>query len=142
MSKGTVVVILLIAILSIGAWFYFGKIDTEIVDEELIIKDAVIDKIDILILESFPLQVHVVASGNFSDGCTSLHKVIQRREANTFFADVSTKREKGLVCTQALVPFEEKIILDVFGLTKGTYVVDVNGVTEIFTFDSDNFLFE
>jgi inhibitor of cysteine peptidase len=42
------------------------------------------------------------------------------------------------MCTQALVPFEERVDLDVQGLPAGTYTVDVNGISDTFTFDADN----
>jgi inhibitor of cysteine peptidase len=42
------------------------------------------------------------------------------------------------VCTQALVPFEETIPLDVEGLLAGEYTVNVNGVMATFTLDVDN----
>jgi inhibitor of cysteine peptidase len=46
------------------------------------------------------------------------------------------------MCTQALVPFEESIDLDVRGLPAGTYTVDVHGETATFTLDVDNVLEE
>jgi hypothetical protein len=38
----------------------------------------------------------------------------------------------------ALVPFEETIILDVKGLSAGTYIVKGFGLENSFTFDVDN----
>ena len=43
-------------------------------------------------------------------------------------------------CTTEVVPFEEIIPLDVYGLSAGDYTVDVNSVTDTFTLDMDNVL--
>jgi hypothetical protein len=101
---------------------------------------ARVEEIDILIMESFPVQVAVVARGNLPDGCTEIDGVEVRfePERNRFLAQITTVREADAVCTEALVPFEERIPLDVYGLPAGTYTVDVNGVTGTFTLDVDN----
>jgi hypothetical protein len=101
---------------------------------------AKVDSIDMLMLESFPVQINVVAKGNLPDGCTTVDQVTQVRQDHTFKVTITTARPAGLMCTQALVPFEETIGLDVYGLKAGTYTVDVNGVTGTFTLDVDNAL--
>jgi len=98
---------------------------------------ALVDEIDILILESFPVQVQVIASGNLPDPCTEISEVLQEREENTFFITIKTYRPPGL-CIQVLAPFEEIISLEVYGLPAGTYTVDVNGVQGTFDLEVDN----
>ena len=39
----------------------------------------------LVILESFPVQVQVIARGNLPDPCTEVSEVLQEREGNTFF---------------------------------------------------------
>ena len=46
---------------------------------------APVEEIEIVILESFPVQVHVIARGNLPDPCTEVSEVLQEREGNTFF---------------------------------------------------------
>jgi inhibitor of cysteine peptidase len=99
---------------------------------------ALVEDIDILILESFPVQVNVVARGNLPDGCTTINEVIQERDGNTFRVTITTVRPVGMVCTEALVPFEKVIALDVYGLPAGVYTVDVNGVGDTFELTVDN----
>jgi inhibitor of cysteine peptidase len=53
---------------------------------------------------------------------------------------ITTKRPADKMCTEALVPFEESVALEVVGLPAGTYTVEVNGVTASFTLDGDNAL--
>jgi len=100
--------------------------------------EATVESIEILILESFPVQVHVVARGYFPDGCTSVDQIIHRREGNTFVVTITTARPAGVACTDAIVPFEEIISLDVYGLAAGAYTVTVNGVSGTFDLAVDN----
>ena len=100
---------------------------------------APVDEIDILILEIFPVQINVIASGNLPDPCTEISEVIKEREGDTFFITIKTYRSPGF-CIQVLAPFEEIIPLDVYGLTAGTYTVDVNGVQAAFDLEVDNIL--
>lgn len=98
---------------------------------------AEVTEIDILISESFPVQVHVVASGYLPNPCTKIEEIIQSREGNNFFVTIKTKSSL-LPCIQVLTPFEETIALDVYGLPAGTYNVNVNGIEDTFTLEIDN----
>lgn len=101
---------------------------------------AQIDSIDLLILESFPVQIQAHVIGWLGDGCTTMGTITQVRDGNTFTVTIPTERPADAICTQQLVGFEETIPLDVHGLPAGTYTVDINGVTETFTLDVDNVL--
>ncbi|MBA7498083.1 hypothetical protein ES704_00817 [subsurface metagenome] len=100
---------------------------------------ASVDEIDIFILESFPVQVQVIASGNLPDPCTEISEVLQEREGDTFFITIKTYRPPGF-CIQVLAPFEEIIPLEVYELPAGTYTVDVNGIQATFDLEIDNIL--
>jgi len=100
---------------------------------------ALVDEIDILILESFPVQINVIARGNLPDPCTEISEVLQEREGDTFFITIKTYRPPG-PCIQIITPFEVKIPLNVYGLPAGTYTVDVNGVQATFDLEVDNIL--
>ena len=102
--------------------------------------EAAVETVEILLLESFPVQVNVVVTGYLADGCTEIDEVITERQDNTFNVTITTVRDADAVCTLATVPFEQTIALDVLGLEAGTYTVDVNGVSETFTLDVDNAL--
>jgi inhibitor of cysteine peptidase len=101
---------------------------------------ALIESIEILILESFPVQVHVRIKGILGDSCTSLHQITQTRVENTFTITVTTTRPTDAVCADIITQFEETVALDVYGLPAGTYTVDVNGVRDTFTLSVDNVL--
>jgi len=101
---------------------------------------AQIDEVSIQILESFPVQVEILIRGNLPDSCTEIDQVSQRFDAedNTFWIELTTVRTQEDACAQALVPFEENVSLDVYGLAAGSYRVDVNGTSNTFALDVDN----
>ena len=107
-------------------------------DGNTIAGKASIEGTDILLLESFPIQVRVVVWGNLPDSCTSIDGIATERDGNTFLITITTSRPADKVCAQALVPFEENIALDVLGLPAGVYIFDVNGVRDTFEFTVDN----
>jgi inhibitor of cysteine peptidase len=113
-------------------------------DEGYLYGTAAVEEIDIRILESFPVQVHVGARGNLPDGCTQINEnaTTVQRQGNTFNVYLETIRPRDAMCTEALVPFEHTIPLEVYGLERGTYTVNVNGVEETFELTTDNILAE
>jgi inhibitor of cysteine peptidase len=100
--------------------------------------EAVVEAIDILILESFPVQINVVAQGYLPDGCTEIDEIRRERMDQTFEVIITTVRPADAMCTEALVPFEETFSLDVYGLPAGSYTVDVNGISGTFELAVDN----
>ena len=104
---------------------------------------AVVKSVDVLLLESFPLQVNVVIRGDLPDaGCTTIASVEQVREGNTFTLTLIITTDPLALCAQVLTPFEEVVSLDVLGLPAGIYTVDVHGVQQTFEFTVDNSLEE
>ena len=105
---------------------------------EFIQGEAYVEEIEIVLLESFPLQVHVIASGYLSDPCTEIDVISVEREGNHFEILITTLREADIMCIQLEETFERNIPLDVYGLPAGKYTVSVNGVEAGFTFLQDN----
>lgn len=99
---------------------------------------ANVEELDLLILESFPVQVHAVISGILPDGCTTLDEISASRDGNRFSILLVTAHDASAPCTEAEVPFEETVVLDVLDLAAGTYQVDANGVTDSFELQIDN----
>ena len=100
---------------------------------------ATVEEIDILTLESFPVQIFLIASGYLPNPCTEIYQISQQREGNTFFITIETYCSQE-VCIQVIAPFEETIPLGVYGLPAGTYTVEVNGVQGTFNLEIDNIL--
>jgi len=102
-------------------------------------QQAIVDQIQINVMESFPLQVSVTVTGNLPDGCTTLEEIQALQvDEHTFEIRVFTNRMIDALCTQALVPFEENVQLDVYKLPAGTYTVKAYDLIETFKFDIDN----
>ncbi len=101
---------------------------------------AIVNSIDILVQESFPVQISVLATGDLPDTCTDIDEVISQRTDDQFRVAITTLRQPDAACAQTLVPFEQTIALDVVDLPAGTYTVTVNGVSDTFTLDVDNTL--
>ena len=103
-----------------------------------------IDSLELLIMESWPVQVRAVLSGNLADGCTEIEDVQVMRDeaANRFEIKVVTSRDSEAMCTMALVPFEETVDLNVEGLPAGMYTVEAQDVTATFKLDADNVMGE
>lgn len=90
---------------------------------------AVVENIDIQILESFPVQVRAVISGYLPDGCTTITGIEAVNEGNTFHIYITTERPPDAMCTMALVPFEETVPLQTAELPGGTYTVVANDLS-------------
>ena len=100
--------------------------------------EAVVENVDVLILELFPVQINVVVTGYLPDGCTTLDQVTSQQNGNDFVVTITTQRPADAMCTDAIVPYEEVVPLDVVGLPAGQYIVVVNGVSATFELAVDN----
>ena len=82
-------------------------------------------------------SVNVIAKGYFSNGCGRIDD-IHSEKLNDIFTIIITTKSEGETCTQALVPFEQVIPLDVVGLKAGLYGVIVNNIKTTFELAIDN----
>ena len=105
---------------------------------EAIIKEAPVDSVELLLMESFPPQLRALVRGDLPDGCTEISHSEQTREGNVIRVDLFTRRPADAICTQALVRYEESIPVEILGLPAGDYGVSVNGVEASFSLDVDN----
>lgn len=71
----------------------------------------------------------VSVSGFLPDGCTEVSAVSQSVTGSAIEIAVETERPADLMCTEAIVPFTEKVSLDTSGLAPGSYTVMANGVS-------------
>src|SRR5690349_23474620 len=78
------------------------------------VRAATVNSLDILLLESFPVQVNAVIRGDLPDAaCTKIASVDQVREGNIFRLTLVTVTDPLARCAQALTPFEQVVSLDV-----------------------------
>lgn len=99
---------------------------------------AEVQRIDIFLLESFPVQVRVQAAGLLPDACTTIDSISSERQEDTFFVTLTTARPVDALCATVKTPFTENIPVDAVGLPAGVYVVVVNGVRGSFQLQIDN----
>ena len=100
-----------------------------------------VDAVQVMIMESFPVQVSVSVSGNKSVPCVELLPAAVARTDNVFTVVLAeTVLGPAESCIAVLDPFEVSVSLDVLGLSAGDYTVMVNGVEASFTLDMDNSL--
>ena len=107
-------------------------------EEGFTTRRAEIQSIDILILESFPVQVLVRITGTLSDRCTTLGQINQKRQDTIFTLNITTKRPVDAMCAQVMATFYESVSLDVTDLKAGTYTVEVNEMKDTFVLQTDN----
>ncbi len=93
--------------------------------EDFIISQMPVTGISFQILESFPLQVHVMVEGYLSDACTVVNETTQRRDGATVYVNITTKRPADLVCIQVIDEITLRVPLD-GTFFPGRYKVIVN----------------
>jgi len=99
-----------------------------------------IKAIEVVMYESFPQQVNVVAKGQFTDNCTKIGDIMENQSGNTLKLTITTTRETNKVCKPMKRVFEEMIPLNVVGLRAGIYNIKVNNLSDFFELDVDNFV--
>jgi inhibitor of cysteine peptidase len=97
-----------------------------------------VDSIDVLTLESFPVQVNAVVSGALPDPCTEITGATAQLNDSTFTVEITTTRPPDAICAQVLAPFEVTVPLDVSGLPAGEYTVSAGEVQTTFNLAVDN----
>lgn len=99
--------------------------------------EAQVERVEVLLLESFPVQVQVVAYGILPSSCDSLAGSSVTLDGNRF--DVTLWQESILgPCLPVTETFEAVININALGLAAGDYLVNVNGAQGRFNLAVDN----
>jgi inhibitor of cysteine peptidase len=85
-----------------------------------------VNETDVLLLESFPVQVEAVVKGTLPSACSTVDEVSQRREGNLVEVTVLTRTRRGQVCIASLKGVTERVRLQ-GGFPPGDYLLRVNG---------------
>lgn len=93
---------------------------------------TVIEDVDVLILESYPMQLHLQVVGYQPDGCELPVIVEQRREGNEVFVEIYREQSAAMTCPAMIIPYEAKIPLE-GGFESGTYTIHVNDFVKTLT---------
>jgi inhibitor of cysteine peptidase len=92
-----------------------------------------VEAIDVLLLESFPVQVMVQVQGYLPDPCYEALEPVIERDGNRFVIEIVGERDEDAMCAQVIEPYEENINLG--AVEPGEYAVEVNGVVKEFRVD-------
>ncbi len=108
-----------------------GISDTFELAVDNILFKALINDVNIQVLESIPVKVNAKVKGQFSNGCQQIDQINTTQTDNVFKVTMTTTPPPPpeIACTMALVPFEKTIPLNVQGLKAGVYTVEVNGMS-------------
>jgi hypothetical protein len=93
---------------------------------------APIHEVNVVFMESDPIQVGVIIQGGLSDGCTEFNDVEVIQEGNTINVEVTVQRPKDAGCTDEYRYFEHNLNLGSNFTPGETYTLKVNDYTTTF----------
>jgi hypothetical protein len=97
-------------------------------DENIIQSDTFIESVEVIVLESFPMQLHLVITGFQPEGCEFPVIVEQQRAENTVNVHIYREVPADVMCPMVIIPYEETVVLD-GGFEFGTFTIQVNEFT-------------
>jgi hypothetical protein len=90
--------------------------------------ETIIDSVDAMLLESYPVQIRLSVSGSQPDGCDYPVQVVQHRDGNTVTVEIFREVPPNAICPMILRSYNETIALE-GGFESGTYTIHVNDYT-------------
>jgi hypothetical protein len=99
---------------------------------------VIVDRVEVVILESFPVQVQAIVHGTLPDACAFIENAEQVRRDNVFQLTLTPAWPANARCASERTPFEHTVPLDVAGLPAGTYVVEAHGARGTFALSTPN----
>jgi hypothetical protein len=101
-------------------------------DMPIVKRDIQVDSVNMEVGVGSPIPVHAIVSGNLPSVCAQLGEVRVHRDGTTFFVRLVADIPRQTDCNEDLIPFRLEIPLNTVNMSKGPYVVNVNGVTASF----------
>jgi len=86
-----------------------------------------IESVEVIVMESFPMQIALNLTGYIPDGCTAPTQVVQSRDGNMVMVRVFRTLPPETMCAAMASLYNDTIPLE-GGFTSGHYTFDVNGV--------------
>lgn len=100
--------------------------------DALLRSDPIIMDVQVMVLESYPMQLVLTVTGQFRDGCTLPVQVEQQRDGNTVTVALYRLKAADMLCPDVMQPFEQTVRLE-GGFESGTYTIRVNDFTTTIT---------
>ena len=111
-----------------------GGVTPSPTDSKLLRGNVYLDSIELLTMESYPLQFTLMLEGNLPTPCHELKVTVSAPDAeNKIIVDVYSLTSPDVICVQMLEPFVENFPLGSF--PAGHYTLWVNG-EQVSEFDS------
>jgi hypothetical protein len=98
------------------------------------IRPAPIDEVNILFMESYPVQVGVYIKGGLPDGCTTFRDLTVTRDGDTVNIEVMIQKPADAICPAIYNSFEKNVNLGSDFTSGKIYTVKVNSVSTAFTY--------
>lgn len=98
--------------------------------DEYQVSEVTIHTVDVLIAESYPVQVFVEISGYLPDPCWNALEPVVEQDGDRFEVEILGEREAGAMCPQVIENYDTTVSLG--SPEPGVYLVSVNGVEQEF----------
>jgi len=97
-------------------------------DEGKLTGNVYLNDVQLMVMESYPVQVAISISGNLPTPCNELRYTVAEPDADSqIFVEAYSVSNPDEICIEVLEPFTENISLPVQDLPDGSYTVFVNG---------------
>jgi hypothetical protein len=99
---------------------------------------VVVESVEVMLMESFPLQASAHLSGTLSDSCVVVSSKSAQREGNTFTIEIQVAVDDDVKCTGKPGALDVNVGLNIEGLAAGDYIVLAGEQSAGFTLTQDN----
>lgn len=117
-----------LAALVLGLFGISSVVTTEVEPqaETMIQQATIIESVEVLVLESFPMQIDLHVTGYQAHGCDAPVQVAQSRDGSRISVEIFTELPMGVMCPAVLRAYDDTIRLE-GSFEPGTYQIEVNG---------------
>ena len=107
-------------------------------DDGVVEPGVVVEGVEVMLMESFPLQASAHLSGTLSDSCVVVSSKSAQRQGNTFTLEIQVAVDEDVKCTGKPGVLDINVGLNIEGLAAGDYIVLAGEQSAGFTLTQDN----
>jgi hypothetical protein len=111
-----------------GTVYFAEDAEGSVPEGDLMQVDTVIENVEVLVQESFPMQLQLNVSGYHPDGCNYPVQIDQSRDGSTVTVHIYREVPADVMCTMNIVGYEETIQIE-GNFEGGTITIHVNDQT-------------